>query len=547
MAEIAASLQNFSYDLDGNITSDGLQDYAWDAENRLIRVETSAAAITAGFPNRLVEFKYDFMHRRVQKRVVDRNVSPAVEVSCRRFLYDGWSMVLEFNAPGGSSIAAALRSYTWGLDIARTLTDAGGVGALLQISDHASGKSYLPSYDGNGNIVALFDGESGLSGACVATYEYSPYGEPLRSEGSYAKENPFRFSTKVTDDETGLVYYGRRYYSPSQGRFLGRDPIEESGGLNLYGFVGNNPINRWDLLGMLTILGEQLHASGLSMDSLRDVDGLDLTLLGDEVWWARALPDSLAGTEWGDVGLADFLHNPREWLTAYYSGATALTEMFNDQQSQIADAFSTMEASAMALRTHMAGVSINANASISGGGVIVGVPVEVGEGGGIDLNSALLQGALDFQRGLMGVGSGNADSPSGQLGRGIANAALLVPVAQALNALRTGRAAVAAAGAAENAGAALGRGSTANLSKGTTLPRNLREQLAVEQATKASQAGSQLPIKMTDPRWPASDGWVKMQQVINSGGREGPINVHYVRNTITGAVDDFKVVVPGAR
>jgi len=43
---------------------------------------------------------------------------------------------------------------------------------------------------------------------------------------------------------------GRRYYSPSQGRFLGRDPIEESGGLNLYGFVGNNPINRWDLLGM---------------------------------------------------------------------------------------------------------------------------------------------------------------------------------------------------------------------------------------------------------------------------------------------------------
>ncbi|MDR2512607.1 MAG: hypothetical protein LBD01_02265 [Puniceicoccales bacterium] len=93
--------------------------------------------------------------------------------------------------------------------------------------------------------------------------------------------------------------------------------------------------------------------------------------------------------------------------------------------------------------------------------------------------------------------------------------------------------------AAENAGAALGRGSTANLSKGTTLPRNLREQLAVEQATKASQAGSQLPIKMTDPRWPASDGWVKMQQVINSGGREGPINVHYVRNTITGAVDDF--------
>lgn len=43
---------------------------------------------------------------------------------------------------------------------------------------------------------------------------------------------------------------GRRYYSPSQGRWLGRDPIEEKGGLHLYGFCGNNPINRWDLLGM---------------------------------------------------------------------------------------------------------------------------------------------------------------------------------------------------------------------------------------------------------------------------------------------------------
>ncbi|MGH8569455.1 MAG: RHS repeat-associated core domain-containing protein, partial [Gammaproteobacteria bacterium] len=49
---------------------------------------------------------------------------------------------------------------------------------------------------------------------------------------------------------SGTAISGRRYYSPSQGRFLGRDPIEESGGLNLYGFVGNNAVNRWDYLGM---------------------------------------------------------------------------------------------------------------------------------------------------------------------------------------------------------------------------------------------------------------------------------------------------------
>jgi RHS repeat-associated protein len=49
--------------------------------------------------------------------------------------------------------------------------------------------------------------------------------------------------------ETGLVYYGHRYYSPSLGRFVNRDPIEEQGGLNLYGFCGNNAVNRWDYLG----------------------------------------------------------------------------------------------------------------------------------------------------------------------------------------------------------------------------------------------------------------------------------------------------------
>jgi RHS repeat-associated protein len=63
-------------------------------------------------------------------------------------------------------------------------------------------------------------------------------------------DQPFRFSTKYTDSETGLVYYGARYYAPGLGRFINRDPIEEQGGLNLYGFCGNDGINRWDKLGM---------------------------------------------------------------------------------------------------------------------------------------------------------------------------------------------------------------------------------------------------------------------------------------------------------
>lgn len=60
----------------------------------------------------------------------------------------------------------------------------------------------------------------------------------------------FGFSTKLTDVETGLSYYGYRYLRTDLGRWLSKDPIEERGGLNLYGFVGNDGVNRWDVLGL---------------------------------------------------------------------------------------------------------------------------------------------------------------------------------------------------------------------------------------------------------------------------------------------------------
>jgi RHS repeat-associated protein len=65
-----------------------------------------------------------------------------------------------------------------------------------------------------------------------------------------AKANPLRFSTKYQDDETELLYYGYRYYSPSSGRWVSRDPIEEKGGPNIYGFVANDPMQRFDRLGL---------------------------------------------------------------------------------------------------------------------------------------------------------------------------------------------------------------------------------------------------------------------------------------------------------
>ncbi len=70
MAEVAAILQTFTYDADGNLTSDGLVDYQWDAENRLVRMETDPTAVTCGFPHHLLQFRYDYMGRRVLKQVL---------------------------------------------------------------------------------------------------------------------------------------------------------------------------------------------------------------------------------------------------------------------------------------------------------------------------------------------------------------------------------------------------------------------------------------------------------------------------------------------
>ena len=76
-----------------------------------------------------------------------------------------------------------------------------------------------------------------------------------------ARANPFRFTTKYQDDETDELDDGYRYYNPSTGRWLSRDPIEEEGGINLYGFVSNDSLNRFDLLGMAF---EHGHVLGLT-------------------------------------------------------------------------------------------------------------------------------------------------------------------------------------------------------------------------------------------------------------------------------------------
>jgi RHS repeat-associated protein len=119
------------------------------------------------------------------------------------------------------------------------------------MTDSASGTdvAYYALADANKNITEYFD----TNGNVVAHYEYSPFGKITQTSGLMSSDFDYRFSSEVFDTETGLIYYNYRYYSPELGRWLSRDPIEEGGGDNLYGMVGNNPINKWDALGYLKV------------------------------------------------------------------------------------------------------------------------------------------------------------------------------------------------------------------------------------------------------------------------------------------------------
>lgn len=237
----------FSHDPDGNLVADARWTYTWDQQNRLVAMETKSEAVTAGVPRRRMEFAYDSGDRRVAKKVSNWNGTAWTVASHTLFVYDGWNLLAELDALAGQRV---VRSYGWGLDLSGTIQGAGGVGGLLTVTAYPAGAesaTHLVAYDGNGNVAGLV---SAADGTLSASYDYDPFGELRVADGPIARANPFQFSTKYTDPETGLLYYGLRYYAPSTGRWLNRDPIGERGGINLYQFVGNAPLTWSDPLGL---------------------------------------------------------------------------------------------------------------------------------------------------------------------------------------------------------------------------------------------------------------------------------------------------------
>ena len=280
---VPATPEAYTYDADGNLLSDGRWSYSWDAENRLIAMETA----TAVAPKARLEFAYDAESRRIRKQVFAWNNDAWEATTDTRFLYDGWNLVAEFDHQAAT--VTLKRSHLWGLDLSGSLQGAGGVGGLLctTVPGDIADTVHYPAYDGNGNVM-LYLADDGTGALAVsATFVYSPFGLPLQASGPAAALLPFRFSTKYTDPETRLLYYGYRYYNPDTGRWLNRDPIGEEGGLNLTGIVSNAVTMSYDALG----LAEKEELSQLKRRILNHTE----SLAGTYEMTARLLQHYLTG------------------------------------------------------------------------------------------------------------------------------------------------------------------------------------------------------------------------------------------------------------
>jgi RHS repeat-associated protein len=133
------------------------------------------------------------------------------------------------------------------------------------------------------------------NGQWAAEYEYEPFGKVLKATGPMASENKFLFSTKYYDWETGFYYYGYRFYDPVTGRWLSKDPLGEEGGLNLYGFNGNDGINLFDVNGQYTFR-EWLEIGGALKEGWTDGSGI--------AWESIRAPFEALGQTGGNLSTA---------------------------------------------------------------------------------------------------------------------------------------------------------------------------------------------------------------------------------------------------
>jgi len=217
----SSSAATYTYDNNGNTisktTTAGTTSYTWDFENRL-------ASVTLPGTGGTVNFKYDPIGRRIEK------VAPTSGTTI--YAYDGDSMTAEFGA-GGNLLAYYTQGA--GIDEPLAITETGG--------------SYFYHADGLGSITSLTSG----SGQPANSYVYDSFGNLTASTGSIT--NPFQYTGRELDSETGLYYYRSRYYDTIAGRFIREDPLRFKAGINYYRYTKNSPVNFADPHGLYALEG----------------------------------------------------------------------------------------------------------------------------------------------------------------------------------------------------------------------------------------------------------------------------------------------------
>jgi len=224
----------YQYDDNGNLTRKTLlatgnySQYTYDAENRLIKVEDFVAGNpTPAFTS---TYRYDGLGRRIEK---------VANGQTKRYIYDGEDILLEYD---GANVLQARYTHGPGIDEPIAVTKGGS--------------TYFFHQDGLGTITDLTDS----SGATAKSYSYDAYGNILESPGTV--EQPYTYTGREFDSESGLLYYRARYYDPTNGRFLQKDPIGfEVGDIHFYSYVAGNPINFVDPHGLQAVQSIPLGAA----------------------------------------------------------------------------------------------------------------------------------------------------------------------------------------------------------------------------------------------------------------------------------------------